>query len=396
MQFKYFITEKLLPSEFRKIVKLWKESGVKERFDDVFGEKDRLYEPYKGKDIVEDNPTAEAIEDFLETYPGHDYRLKDYKKGLVVNKSTGRELRIMKALDSLSKQIEKELEGDMNTRQRQFREVALDTIDRLKKAFQRDDSRLKTAGLMVCYSRHAYDIAGMSTDRGWRSCMRLANREDPNPGVNAHLVPIEAKTGTLVAYLIRNNDKNIKNPLGRILIKPFLNTNNREEIYMVPCTGGYGTVPREFIEQVINWSKQLNKNVKFGKYTLPSDLEDTDVPFDTVRHLPDDITDLVKTNDFKMIDTLQGLVDNYKEYRYDNYKDKFGNNNIGWKKKLIFNHDKIMKDFTEKKFVALLDSDFDTAEKVLPILSFISKRTKVDKAELLQKMYKEKEKRLPF
>jgi hypothetical protein len=47
MKFKEYLQEKLNPSQFREIMKMWKASGVKEKFDDVFGNKDRLYEPMK-------------------------------------------------------------------------------------------------------------------------------------------------------------------------------------------------------------------------------------------------------------------------------------------------------------------------------------------------------------
>lgn len=80
-------------------------------------------------------------------------------------------------------------------------------------------SKLDTKKLMIVLSNHSYDIAGMSTDRKWTSCMNIIT------GSNAKWVKEDIKWGTVVAYLIEADDKNIENPLGRILIKPYLDDN---------------------------------------------------------------------------------------------------------------------------------------------------------------------------
>lgn len=69
--------------------------------------------------------------------------------------------------------------------------------------------------LMVCISNHIYDIVGMSTDRDWTSCM------DINEGSNAWYIVEDVRYGTMVAYIIDANDKNIRHPFGRILLKPY-------------------------------------------------------------------------------------------------------------------------------------------------------------------------------
>lgn len=80
-------------------------------------------------------------------------------------------------------------------------------------------SKLDTKKMMIVLSNHAYDIAGMSTDRKWTSCMDILK------GSNKHWVKEDIKWGTVVAYLIEESDKNIENPLGRILIKPYFDEN---------------------------------------------------------------------------------------------------------------------------------------------------------------------------
>ena len=67
----------------------------------------------------------------------------------------------------------------------------------------------------IIISRHPHDVAGMSTDRGWRSCMTM------DEGCNEHYLEHDIKNGTHVAYLVRPEDNDIKKPMARISLKPF-------------------------------------------------------------------------------------------------------------------------------------------------------------------------------
>ena len=66
-------------------------------------------------------------------------------------------------------------------------------------------------------SRGAIDIAGMSTDRGWDSCMDLDGNQ-----MHKMYVKKDVEHGTLIAYLIKKKDTNLQEPLGRVLIKPYI------------------------------------------------------------------------------------------------------------------------------------------------------------------------------
>jgi hypothetical protein len=79
--------------------------------------------------------------------------------------------------------------------------------------------------LRVVISRDALDIARMSTGRRWTSCMTKGD-------VNYHYVPHEIEAGTLVAYLVHKDDKQIEYPLMRVLLKPF--RNKQGETILVP------------------------------------------------------------------------------------------------------------------------------------------------------------------
>jgi hypothetical protein len=98
-------------------------------------------------------------------------------------------------------------------------------------------------------SKSPYDLGGMTTDRKWDfSCMNLRG------GVNKHFVPIDIKLGTLVSFLVNPTDKNIKNPIGRILIKPYLELDNKDEVlYGIEHNKvKYGKDNPEYVKTLVN------------------------------------------------------------------------------------------------------------------------------------------------
>ena len=76
-------------------------------------------------------------------------------------------------------------------------------------------SAIKSNNLWIVISNHSYDIAGMSTNRDWTSCMNVID------GDNKEYVDKDIQYGTLVAYIIDKKDTNINRPYGRVLIKPY-------------------------------------------------------------------------------------------------------------------------------------------------------------------------------
>lgn len=89
--------------------------------------------------------------------------------------------------------------------------------EEIKQKFTNDPERAssKNSNLEVAISYHPYHVAGMSTKRGWTSCM------DMDKGENRHYLKEDIKHGTHVAYLVNKEDKDIKNPIARIALKPF-------------------------------------------------------------------------------------------------------------------------------------------------------------------------------
>lgn len=139
-------------------------------------------------------------------------------------------------------------------------------------AFNSDCSRnIKNANdLMICISRHPYDIIGMSTNRGWSSCMN----HHGGTGM-LHNVQADIKQGTIIAYLIYKNDTNIKNPVARINIKPYSNLLNKtvlnlpvQRIYGEPIKAFQNTINKFFYEKQKDLIKGcLRFSSKTGIYT---------------------------------------------------------------------------------------------------------------------------------
>lgn len=165
------------------------------------------------------------------------YELLDYAAGTVKDKHN----RVMRLGKVLAKQPE------------------------LKKLFDNDGNRrqIVTAAKgqkLVCLSMHPYDIAGMSTDRGWTSCMNLVD------GSNKRFVEHDVKGNTLIAYLINNDDKNINSPIMRVLLKRFTNGKSFRYIAEVAYPDAKDTM---FVRKVQDWVDENINNV-FDKSSTPT------------------------------------------------------------------------------------------------------------------------------
>lgn len=153
--------------------------------------------------------------------------------------------------------------------------------------FNNDPLRIKDDTCEVVISRHPYDIAGMSTDRGWKSCMELGT------GAQHSFVKNDIKYGTIIAYLISKNDRNINRPLSRILIKPYVKRQDDKVAYGINQI--YGINVPYFYNTVKNWvDLTLNANLN-GIYTRHPELyNDTENELDEIILGKTDIQDYIK------------------------------------------------------------------------------------------------------
>lgn len=154
----------------------------------------------------------------------HGYGVHDYVKGLAID-NHNRHVSIGKVLEKTKAHKD------------------------LKKIFQTDPKRQAIkSDMKVVLSRRPYDVAGMSTDRGWRSCMSM-----DGGSYKAHLQD-DVEHGTHVAYLCHKHDDDINNPVARIALKPFHSTEDNHTI-LRPEQRMYGHGNDDFAHTVRKWTE---------------------------------------------------------------------------------------------------------------------------------------------
>lgn len=214
----------LKPSQYREFVKEWDRNRYKDIFKKYTDDPKafRIYLP-----LANSTKAVKAPAPLLRHITTKGYVIDDYVAGYAVDKKDPkRRVRIGKLL----------------------------TDETLKKKFASDPQRQANRGkMMVVISRHPYDIAGMSTDRGWTSCQDLVD------GELAEYVGTEIKAGSLVAYLVDEKDPDIKKPKSRLLLKRFLVKQTWEEIFVVSHI--YGAPNAGFKRSVDLWVAKINKPV---------------------------------------------------------------------------------------------------------------------------------------
>jgi len=189
----------------------------------------RLYftTDYEGKEPEsEDNEIFDSVHHLLDNL---DYLVtKDsYKNGYAQDKS-GRQIKIGKLLTMFINKVK----DDENHKE---------YLKKLLQAYNQDPIRLQgqmtKKKKLIVMSTANYDIAGMTEGRSWRqdSCMRL----DGGYNQGATYVHCDILFGTIVVFLINEEDRNIENPLGRTLVKPYINVQNGSDVY-------YAADPREY------------------------------------------------------------------------------------------------------------------------------------------------------
>lgn len=167
----------------------------------------------------------------------------------------------------------------------------------LKKMFDNDAARSasKVVEAWVVVSRHPYDIIGMSFDRGWTSCMNLKTGE-----YKEHL-KADVEKGTLVAYLVANDDKNINRPTARISIKPF---SRKGQSILVPGPV-YGTAPDSFERTVQTFCVDANRHLPAGNYKVSKKLYD-DLDIGSIFHATvSDVESLKSADKKELADSTQ-------------------------------------------------------------------------------------------
>jgi hypothetical protein len=213
---------------------------------------DRLYFTFIGKKDkeYEENEVGEFSSEVFKMLQNNGYEIKDYVKGIAIDKYD-REVKIGKVLNKLNPELLQKF-----------------NFDEKRKAYKKENQ-------IIVISKSPYDIGGMSTDRGWKSCMNIYT------GKEAAYINCDIEYGTIIAYLTSTHDLNIEHPQARILIKPFINTKNSDDIVYVPGNRIYGTAPESFKKFINKIFEQFHP--KEGIYNLTPNLypdeEQHDVDF---------------------------------------------------------------------------------------------------------------------
>ena len=229
------ILEALKPSEFRRLQGIAR-TVANQRIDGIWnklksqasGQNRNGERLYFNLNEAEKTETITPLEQGISRYLySKDFEVVDFKTNQAKKKGDKNITKISKILTMLGKSDPQ----------------AIDILNKFNTNSSRGGS--KTSPLIVI-SRAAYDIGGASTDRGWSSCMNLRG------GMNSRYIDFDISQGSMVAYYIRPDDLNIRNPMARIMIKPYVSVEGEDVVYGIEREDvKYGTAPPSFPKTIV-------------------------------------------------------------------------------------------------------------------------------------------------
>ena len=278
-------------------------------FKDWFGPDGRVFFPFN----------APPMDDQYKIYDYSVFKLlgemgcevTDYRAGLC--SKGGRQYRIGRLIEQFFGKQMKEMELEINNLEQQMKQsweqnpgdfttpMRLDIqIDNLRAKYEtlktRQNATLnrfnesefrqgRKQGLQVVISDNPKDIAMMSTERRWRSCMNI---ED---GMRKENVYCELEGGGLVAYLVVTGDNEVENPISRIHIRRFSNQNGHS--MAIPENRVYGRNVPGFQQQVQAWIDSKQSQMKQeGIWTLQGG-QASDTLDNIIQKFPEDLSGLL-------------------------------------------------------------------------------------------------------
>lgn len=259
------ITEALDIKTAKKYSKDWEKDRYKELFAKA-GAKFRIYIPFDEPGSLSDKSLQvmteiqgafNTMEIFYANYWDKTYgnlpklTEENYRKGTVSN---GKQVfKIGKMLQTSMINLKNgKIVSDGDSPLSEAQTTKLVTMfERVYNLFMKDNERTKVRKFLICISRHPYDIAGMSTNRNWTSCTNLVS------GSNRHYIYGHSRNGNLIAYVIREEDKNITKPLSRINILRYDNIEDKSDYILIAHDESYGTRFRNFSETVQAYIDEL-------------------------------------------------------------------------------------------------------------------------------------------
>jgi len=227
------------------------------------GGQDRIYLDFS-VDVVDGGdslmtPDDHYVVNFLQE---NGYPVKDYRGGYL---ETG--ARINKAINSILKRqsdelLQRQTNGEEFDYQAEYNSIQND-INHVRSSFTNSQYRSNKAtdDFYVVVSQNPHDIGSMSTDKSWESCMTL------DGGSNRKHVYKEVASGGLISYLVKKDDKEIENPVARILIKRF--EDNQGGSIALPENSVYpDDAPPGYYRFLSNWLTNQQPEMKEGVYRM--------------------------------------------------------------------------------------------------------------------------------
>ncbi len=251
---KFSTFEALSPSQFRPYMEVWqKNPNLRERYRGMFTQFKEKYEGDKNAyriylPLIENPKVSEVEIEIGKFLSDNGWDLVDYIDG----KARFGESKNTKRIGQVLAQLERNADDEKKL-----------TIKRLTKLFIEDPLRKQGKGskYLVCISRHPYDVAGADTNRNWENCMTIGT------GQNYRYLIHDVREGSLVAYLIDQDDKNIKSPVANCAIKPYINSVDKSDIILMRDSKTYPQPYPDFENTVSSWLDEVNGK-KEGIYCL--------------------------------------------------------------------------------------------------------------------------------
>ena len=216
-------------------------------FGPLFKE-ERTYFPLNITEIM----NIEIPNEIEQTLDNAGFYITDYRAGIAMKKAKPgeekdlRQIKIGKILSKLNQpNLLKQFNERLGTSKKDIKNLKVD----------------------ICITYNPYDIAGMSTDRNWTSCMNL------DDGAYNDTPLKQVQYGGMVAYLISDDDKNIEKPLARIAIKRFISKNDSSKFIFLAEYRIYGDVElanelrfQEKLIEILEKSNKLTTKNSSGEY----------------------------------------------------------------------------------------------------------------------------------
>ncbi len=254
------------------------------------------------KDFVEDeNRKAGSKEDLMVIISRHPYDIagadtdRDWTNCMTMAHA-GSE-RVQKKQAELEK-IRKEM-----TKVKQDWQTAEQELDELKHARMADkESRPRKEDIDAAEERERELKHRFTNLEEREENLKQEIEERTETGANAKYLLYDVKEGSLIAYLVRKDDKNINKPVSVLNIKPYIRstwkddeeTLDYDDFVLVSDNNMYGKKVPAFKDTVDDWLDGINK-AKYGDFKLKPMLYSDSQPNVVKRYAPGELTDVFKT-----------------------------------------------------------------------------------------------------